>query len=62
MNNFLYIFANIIFFLMAIVVIWHTFVPEDYRILTETGKKIWAMGGLSLYLIILLERHHRNKG
>lgn len=60
-NELLYRAANIVFFLMAIVVIWHSCAPEDYRVLTEIGKKIWAMAGLSLYLVILLERHRRRK-
>lgn len=60
-DNALYALANAIFFLMAFIVGWHSFASEDYRFLTEMGKKIWAMAGLSLYLIILLEKRRRGK-
>lgn len=58
----LYVVANVVFFLMAIVVLWHGCAPEDYRVLTEMGRKIWAMAGLSLYVVILLERRRRQEG
>lgn len=55
----LYSTARIFFFIMALVVIWHQFAPEDLRVLTEIGKKIWAMAGLGLYIIIILEKSRR---
>lgn len=58
-NEMLYIICKTVFFLMALVVLWHSFAPEDYRVLTEIGKKIWAMAGLSLYLVLALEDHRR---
>lgn len=49
------------FFLMALVVLWNTFAPADYRWLSETARKLWAMAGLGLYIIILLERRRRKE-
>lgn len=60
-QDLLYKAANTVFFLMAFVVIWHSLAPEDYRVLTEIGKKIWAIAGLGLYLVIILERHRRRQ-
>lgn len=51
--------AMTVFFAMSLVVIWHLFAPDDYKILSENGKKLWAMAGLSLYIVILLERKRR---
>lgn len=57
--DFLYKTTRIAFFLMAFVVIWHLIAPEDYRVLTGIGQKIWAMAGLSLYVVIMLEQRRR---
>ena len=59
-DDFLFLLARIVFFVMAFVVIWHSLAPEDYRVLTELGKKIWAIAGLCLYVVILLEKRRRN--
>lgn len=61
-GDLLYFAANTVFFMMAFVVIWHSCAPEDYRVLTETGRKIWAMAGIGLYIVILLERRRRREG
>ena len=62
-GDFLYKLVCAVFYLMAIAVVWNTFAASDYRWLSETARKIWAMAGLGLYLVILLERQRRkNEG
>lgn len=58
-SDFLYKTARLVFFVMAFVVIWHLFAPQDWHALTEIGRKIWAMAGLGLYVVIMIERHRR---
>lgn len=60
-NDFLFKLANIVFYLMAFVVIWNSLAAGEYRWLGEMSRKIWAMAGIGLYLVILLERHRRKK-
>ncbi len=60
-NDFLYGLVNGVFYVMAFVVLWNTFAASDYRWLSETARKIWAMAGIGLYLVILLERHRRKQ-
>lgn len=60
-HDLLYTISRIVFFVLALVVTWHLFAPEDWRVLSEIGKKIWAMAGLSLYVVIMLEKSRRKK-
>lgn len=57
----LYSISRIVFFLLAFVVLWHLVAPEDWRVLSEIGRKIWAMAGLGLYAVIMLEKHRRKR-
>lgn len=59
-SDLLYLVVNAAFYAMAIVVVWNSLAPSDYRMLTEIGRKIWAMAGLGLYVVILLERRRRD--
>lgn len=52
--------AKTVFYLIALVVVWNTLAPGDWRVLSEMAKKFWAMAGLALYALILLENHRRN--
>lgn len=58
----LMIICRTIFILMGLIVLWHLLAPKDWHVLTETGRKLWAMAGLGLYAVILIERHRRNGG
>lgn len=60
-DEILYITSNVIFYFIAVVVLWNTFAANDYRFLSEIARKIWAIAGICLYLVILLERHRRNR-
>lgn len=56
--------ARIVFFMLAAIVIWNMFAGAEWRFLSETARKIWAMAALGLYAIIQLElyrRRHENQ-
>lgn len=61
-NDILMIVCRTIFIIMGLVVMWHIFAPKDWHVLTENGRKLWAMAGLGLYIVILIERHRRGDG
>lgn len=58
-NELLYSLANVAFYIMAIIVVWNTFAATDWRFLSENARKLWAMAGLGLYAVIMLERYRR---
>lgn len=60
-SDILYKLVCTAFYLMAIAVMWNTVAASDYRWLGENARKIWAMAGLGLYLVIMLERQRRKK-
>lgn len=60
-GDLLYKTACAVFYLMALAVVWNAVAASDYRWLSENSRKIWAMAGLGLYLVILLERQRRKK-
>lgn len=54
--------SKIIFYFIAFIVIWNMIASPDWRFLSDMGRKFWAMAGLGLYIIILLEKRRRSIG
>lgn len=58
-NDLTYRVAWAFFYILAFVVTWNWVASESWRFLTETNRKLLAMVGLCLYILLVLERKHR---
>lgn len=59
-NEITYRVAWAVFYILAFVVTWNWAASEDWRFLSEMNRKLLAMVGLCLYILLVLERRHRS--
>lgn len=55
-----YRLAWLVFYVLAIIVCWNSVANESWRFLSEMNRKLLAIVGLCLYILLLLERKHRS--
>lgn len=51
-----------IFYILAVIVIWNCVASENWRFLSEINRKLLAIVGLCLYILLLWERKNRSGG
>ena len=57
--DFSYRLAWTVFYILAMIVCWNSLADNDWRFLSEMNRKLLAIVGLCLYILLVLERRHR---
>lgn len=58
-DDLLYRLAWLAFYLLAVIVTWNWAANESWRFLSEMNRKIVAIIGLCIYVLLVIERKRR---